>query len=77
MFKIDLISKSFICDTANLNEKKQVEYQLLDIGVHTTRRSFEASHSKNTFKRGYKNSLGLEVIVGGKMMVTDIGSRTM
>ncbi len=45
---------------------KAVSSQLWEVAIHRVRRSFEKTHSENTFTAGDLNDVGLEVIVGGK-----------
>jgi len=45
---------------------KAISSQLWEVAIHRVRRSFEQTHSKNTFTLGNTNEIGSEVIVGGK-----------
>jgi len=45
---------------------KAIASQLWEVCIHRVRRSFEQTHGDNTFTAGDVDSVGLEVIVGGK-----------
>ena len=45
---------------------KAVASQLWEVCIHRVRRSFEQTHGENTFTAGDTDSVGTEVIVGGK-----------
>ncbi len=45
---------------------KAITSQLWEVSVHRVRRSFEETHKLNTFTAGDINSIGIEIIVGGK-----------
>ena len=45
---------------------KAISSQLWEVAIHRVKRSFEQTHSKNTFTFGESNDMGSEVIVGGK-----------
>ena len=45
---------------------KAIASQLWEVCIHRVRRSFEQTHGDNTFAAGDADSVGLEVIVGGK-----------
>jgi hypothetical protein len=45
---------------------KAVHSQLWEVAIHRVRRSFEQTHSSNTFTAGETDNVGTEVIVGGK-----------
>ena len=45
---------------------KAVHSQLWEVAIHRVRRSFEQTHSDNTFTAGETDAVGTEVIVGGK-----------
>ena len=46
--------------------KKGFASQLWEVCIHRVRRSFEQTHSENTFTAGDSTDEGLEVLVGGK-----------
>ena len=46
--------------------QKAVTSQLWEVTIHRVRRSFDQVHGQNTFTAGETNSVGTEVIVGGK-----------
>jgi hypothetical protein len=45
---------------------KAVASQLWEVAIHRVRRSFEQTHGSNTFTAGDTDTVGTEVIVGGK-----------
>jgi len=45
---------------------KAIASQLWEVAIHRVRRSFEQTHGANSFTAGDIDSVGLEVIVGGK-----------
>ena len=45
---------------------KAISSQLWEIAIHRVRRSFEQTHGTNTFTAGETDSVGTEVIIGGK-----------
>jgi len=45
---------------------KAVASQLWEVAIHRVRRSFEQTHSENTFTAGDTDAVGTEMIVGGK-----------
>ncbi len=45
---------------------KAIASQLWEVAIHRVRRSFEQTHGENTFTAGATDSVGTEVIVGGK-----------
>ena len=45
---------------------KAMSSQLWEVAIHRVRRSFEQTHGENTFTAGETDSVGTEVIVGGK-----------
>jgi hypothetical protein len=45
---------------------KAIASQLWEVAIHRVRRSFEQTHGENSFTAGDIDSVGLEVIVGGK-----------
>lgn len=45
---------------------KAIASQLWEVAIHRVRRSFEQTHGENTFTAGDTDSVGTEVIVGGK-----------
>jgi hypothetical protein len=45
---------------------KAVNSQLWEVAIHRVRRSFEQTHGENTFTAGDTDTVGTEVIVGGK-----------
>jgi hypothetical protein len=46
--------------------RKAVASQLWEVAIHRVRRPFAQTHGENTFTAGDTNSVGTEVIVGGK-----------
>ena len=46
--------------------QKAISSQLWEVAIHRVRRSFEQTHSKNTFTFGDTNEIGSEIIVRGK-----------
>tara|TARA_Y100001978_G_scaffold181888_1_gene178372 strand:- start:671 stop:1345 length:675 start_codon:yes stop_codon:yes gene_type:complete len=57
---------------ANVNEiddkeiHKAISSQLWEVAIHRVRRTFEQTHSNNTFTLGDTNEIGSEILVGGK-----------
>lgn len=45
---------------------KAINSQLWEVAIHRVRRTFDQTHSENTFTAGETDSVGTEVIVGGK-----------
>ncbi|MEC8442213.1 MAG: DUF3386 domain-containing protein [Cyanobacteriota bacterium] len=45
---------------------KAINSQLWEVAIHRVRRSFEQTHSENTFTAGDTDAVGTEVLVGGK-----------
>ena len=45
---------------------KAINSQLWEVAIHRVRRTFDQTHSENTFTAGDTDSVGTEVIVGGK-----------
>jgi len=45
---------------------KAIASQLWEVAIHRVRRGFEQTHGANTFTAGDTDSVGVEVIVGGK-----------
>jgi hypothetical protein len=45
---------------------KAMASQLWEVAIHRVRRSFEQTHGSNSFSAGNTNTIGTEVIVGGK-----------
>ena len=45
---------------------KAMNSQLWEVAIHRVRRSFEQTHGENTFIAGDTDSVGTEIIVGGK-----------
>ncbi|MEB3307414.1 MAG: DUF3386 domain-containing protein [Cyanobacteriota bacterium] len=45
---------------------KAIASQLWEVAIHRVRRSFEQTHAENTFTAGDTDSVGTEVLVGGK-----------
>ena len=45
---------------------KAVSSQLWEVAIHRVRRTFDQTHSENTFTAGDTDSVGTEVLVGGK-----------
>merc|ERR1711934_766773 len=50
---------------------KAISSQLWEIAIHRVRRSFEQTHGANTFTAGETDSIGTEVISGGRSNFTD------
>ena len=46
--------------------EKAIASQLWEVCIHRVRRTFEQTHSENTFTAGDLTEAGLEVIIGGK-----------
>ncbi len=46
--------------------EKLISSQLWEVAIHRVRRSFEQTHGQNTFTVGENDSVGTEVLVGGK-----------
>ncbi|MCY7393116.1 MAG: DUF3386 domain-containing protein [Leptolyngbyaceae cyanobacterium CAN_BIN12] len=61
----DLTAEVF--DIEDEQAKKLVHGQLWEIAIHRVRRSFEETHSKNTFAYGKAHEVGaVEILMGGK-----------
>ena len=45
---------------------KAINSQLWEVAIHRVRRTFDQTHAENTFTAGDTDSVGTEVIVGGK-----------
>ena len=45
---------------------KAINSQLWEVAIHRVRRTFDQTHAENTFTAGETDSVGTEVIVGGK-----------
>jgi len=66
VFLVDKDLKNKIDSIEDEDAKKSISSQLFEVAIHRVRRSFDDTHGQNTFKAGDINSLGLEVLVGGK-----------
>jgi Protein of unknown function (DUF3386) len=59
--------KAEVLDVADEEAQKAIHGQLWEISIHRVRRSFEETHSKNTFTYGETDSSGaVELLMGGK-----------
>jgi hypothetical protein len=59
--------KAEVFNVADEEAQKAIHGQLWEISIHRVRRSFEDTHSKNTFTYGKTDSTGaVELIMGGK-----------
>ncbi len=58
--------KPQINDIKDINIGKLIYSQLWEVAIHRVKRSFESVHGNNTFISGDSNSIGMEVLVGGK-----------
>jgi Protein of unknown function (DUF3386) len=59
--------KAEVLNVADEDAQKAIHGQLWEISIHRVRRSFEDTHSKNTFTYGETDSTGaVELIMGGK-----------
>jgi hypothetical protein len=59
--------KAEVLNVADEAAQKAIHGQLWEIAIHRVRRSFEDTHSKNTFTYGETDSTGaVELIMGGK-----------
>ncbi len=58
--------KATVNEINNEEIQKAISSQLWEVAIHRVKRSFEQTHSKNTFTLGDTNEIGSEVIVGGK-----------
>jgi Protein of unknown function (DUF3386) len=59
--------KAEVLDVADEEAQKAIHGQLWEISIHRVRRSFEETHSKNTFTYGETDSTGaVELLMGGK-----------
>ena len=65
-FSISKDMKATINDIEEEEISKLIASQLWEVSIHLIRREFEIVHKDNTFTAGNTNSIGLEVIVGGK-----------
>jgi Protein of unknown function (DUF3386) len=51
----------------NVEASKSIEGQLREVAIHRIRRTFEETHSKNTFEYGDTDETGaIEILIGGK-----------
>jgi Protein of unknown function (DUF3386) len=59
--------KAEVLNVSDEEAQKAIHGQLWEISIHRVRRSFEDTHSKNTFTYGETDSTGaVELIMGGK-----------
>lgn len=59
--------KAEVFEVADEQTKKAIQEQLFEIAIHRIRRTFEETHSKNTFTYGNTDETGaLEILLGGK-----------
>ncbi|WP_404787445.1 DUF3386 domain-containing protein [Altericista sp. CCNU0014] len=59
--------KAEVLDVSDEEAQKAIHGQLWEISIHRVRRSFEETHSKNTFTYGETDSTGaVELLMGGK-----------
>jgi Protein of unknown function (DUF3386) len=59
--------KAEVLNVSDEEAQKAIHGQLWEIAIHRVRRSFEDTHSKNTFTYGETDSTGaVELIMGGK-----------
>ncbi|MEW6493645.1 MAG: DUF3386 domain-containing protein [Cyanobacteriota bacterium] len=59
--------KAEVLDVADEQAKQAIHGQLFEIAIHRIRRSFEETHSKNTFSFGNTDEDGgVEILLGGK-----------
>ena len=58
--------KASVEGVADETVHKAIASQLWEVAIHRVRRSFEQTHGDNTFTAGDTDSVGTEVIVGGK-----------
>jgi hypothetical protein len=59
--------KAEVLNVSDETAQKAIHGQLWEISIHRVRRSFEDTHSKNTFTYGETDSTGaVELIMGGK-----------
>ncbi len=65
-FQVASNLKSVVTGIEDEEVKKAISAQLWEVAIHRVRRSFDDTHSENTFTAGDLNDVGLEVIVGGK-----------
>ena len=65
-FRVGKDLKASTKDIENDKIKKSIESQLWEVAIHRVKRSFTDTHGENTFTYGNLNSIGMEVIVGGK-----------
>lgn len=65
-FKVGADLKAQVEGIENEEIHKAIASQLWEVCIHRVRRSFEQTHGENTFTAGETDSVGTEVIVGGK-----------
>jgi hypothetical protein len=58
--------KASVEDIADPDVHKAIASQLWEVAIHRVRRSFEQTHGENSFTAGDTDTVGTEVIVGGK-----------
>ncbi|CEJ46986.1 DUF3386 domain-containing protein [Umezakia ovalisporum] len=64
---IDANLKAEVLDVEDEQAKKAIHGQAWEIAIHRVRRSFEDTHSANTFSYGNTDETGaMEILVGGK-----------
>ncbi|MEX0589334.1 MAG: DUF3386 domain-containing protein [Cyanobium sp.] len=65
-FTVGADLKAHVEGIADAEIHKALASQLWEVAIHRVRRSFEQTHSANTFTAGDTDAVGTEVIVGGK-----------
>lgn len=65
-FQVGADLKATVEGIDNEEIHKAIGSQLWEVAIHRVRRSFEQTHGNNTFSAGDTDSVGTEVIVGGK-----------
>jgi len=65
-FEVGADLKATVEGIADETVHKAVASQLWEVAIHRVRRSFEQTHSENTFTAGDTDAVGTEMVVGGK-----------
>ena len=65
-FRVGADLKAKVEGVSDADVEKAFASQLWEVCIHRVRRTFEQTHSENTFTAGDSTDEGLEVIVGGK-----------
>ena len=65
-FEVGADLKASVDGIADAEVLKAMNSQLWEVAIHRVRRGFEQTHGENTFTAGETDSVGTEVIVGGK-----------